>query len=50
MVKSDDAGLLELLEKIGQDDEAAFAALIERTGPRLLRFALKMLEADRGAA
>jgi len=50
MVKADDAGLLELLEKIGRDDEGAFAALIERTGPRLLRFALKMLRDDRGAA
>jgi len=48
-LKTGDGGLLQLLEQIGQDDEAAFAVLIERTGPRLLRFALKMLNADRGA-
>jgi RNA polymerase sigma-70 factor (ECF subfamily) len=45
-----DGGLLQLMERMRQDDEAALAELIERTGPRLLRFPLKMLEADRGAA
>jgi len=49
-MKAGDGGLLRLLERVGQDDEGAFAALVERTGPRLLRFALRMLEGDRGAA
>lgn len=42
--------LLHLLARIGRDDETALAELVERSGPGLLRFSLRMLNGDRGAA
>lgn len=50
MVTDGGGDLLRILERIRQDDETALAELIERSGPGLLRFALRMLNGDRGAA